>query len=154
MASDDRDSASMPVPTTNCNCLQLLTSDQANCWLPLPAQSFLFLSPGGLMAIFYCLMTLGVMRCNSLGMDHTENTVSSNSSSVVVCWFVSAETCLSRHCLAMSTPLCSTLQAVNYHVTISTFIWEIYIHCPFCYRKEFCFILIWIPWPYSRCVTW
>jgi hypothetical protein len=37
-------------------------SGQVNCCWPSPGQSFLVLSPMGLMTIFFCLITLGVMQ--------------------------------------------------------------------------------------------
>jgi hypothetical protein len=53
----------------------------------------------------------------SLGLDHTENTTS-NSSSIVACWFVAAEMCLLCHCLARATSSCPTNPAFSRHVMI------------------------------------
>jgi hypothetical protein len=50
-------------------------------------------------------------------MGHIENATSS-SSSVVVCVFVAAETCLLSHCLIMSISCGSSVLAVRHHVTV------------------------------------
>jgi hypothetical protein len=38
----------------------------ANCCWPSPAESFLAASPAGLMTIFHCLTTLGVLQLHSI----------------------------------------------------------------------------------------
>jgi hypothetical protein len=110
------------------------------CWLS-PAQWFLVPSPVGLMTIYYCLMALGAFRplscdsdfnclihplLHSLVMACIENIVS-NSSSVVACVSIVAQTCLSNHCLAMAVSPGSTIPRLRCHVTISTWIHGVYI---------------------------
>jgi hypothetical protein len=53
----------------------------------------------------------------SLRADHTENTISS-SSSIVACWFVTAEMCSPRCCLAMTASTPSAILAFTHHVTV------------------------------------
>jgi hypothetical protein len=55
----------------------------------------------------------------SHGVGHSES-MTSNSSSIITCWFADMETCLLHHCLAMATCFCSTIPAFSCHATICT----------------------------------
>jgi hypothetical protein len=61
------------------------------CW-PSPAQLFLVLSPAGLMTIFYCLMTLGVMQL----FTHA-------ASPVNCCWSSPAQSFVPRPFMCLAT---------------------------------------------------
>jgi hypothetical protein len=62
-------------------------------------------------------LTRLVASSYNLSTDRIEN-IFSNSSSIVTCWFVAAETCLLRRGLATAAFICSTILAFSRHITI------------------------------------